>query len=129
MFSSAALGRKLGFHTSSAFTRVLVLNASDTCDAISARRPGWAWPKPSARASGLLMTVSMASLQAAGFERHVHDAIARLDVFDGGSRVGNHFLGALGEGREEGLDGAGFSLMSLGDAMITLPYSFTPKSA
>ena len=61
MFSSAALGKKLPFHTSSAFTRVLVLNASDTCEAIRDRRPGLAWPKPSARASALLTTVSMAS--------------------------------------------------------------------
>jgi len=61
MFSSAVLGKKLGFHTSSAFTRVLVLKASDTCDAISDRRPGTTLPKPSVRASGLLMTVSIAS--------------------------------------------------------------------
>jgi hypothetical protein len=30
-------------------------------------------------------------------------------------------FGALGEGREEGFTASGFSLMSLGDAMITLP--------
>ena len=61
MSRSLALGKKEPFQMSSALTRVLVLNASETSEAIRARRGPLIWPKPSSRAEGLLMTVSMAN--------------------------------------------------------------------
>ena len=55
MSSSLAVGRKEPFQMSSDLTRVLVLKASDTCEAINVMRGALIWPKPSARAEGLLM--------------------------------------------------------------------------
>ena len=107
MLSSAVLGRKLGFHTSSAFTRVLVLNASDTCEAISDRRPGTALAKPFGARVGAVDHGVDGQLQAAGFERHVHDAIARLYMLDGGSGLAMTSLAPLVKADRNALMAAG----------------------
>eukprot|EP01139_Manchomonas_bermudensis_P006175 Amastigsp_a176605_4.p6 type:complete len:130 gc:universal Amastigsp_a176605_4:455-66(-) len=129
MFSSAVVGRKEPFQTAVGFTRVLVLKASETWEAISDRRGPWTWPKPSARASGLLTTVSMAICR-----RRVSSVVLMMP-----SRALTSSIEAAGlaitsltplvKASRKALMAAGFSRIIFGEAMMTLPYSFTPLSA
>src|SRR6218665_4048776 len=43
-------------------------------------------------------------LQAADFQRHIDDAVARLHMADGGARVGQHLPGTPGESLQKSLD-------------------------
>ena len=112
--SSALGGKKLPFQTASGLTRVLVLKASDTCDAISDRRGPLTWPKPSARALGLLMTVSMASCRRRVSSATLMMPSRALTSSMAAAGLADHVLGALGERRQKGFDGGRVFLDELG---------------
>ncbi len=62
-FKAASLGKKLPFQTALRSTRIFVPKASETWLAISDKRLSLTLPKPSVRASALLITVSMANFK------------------------------------------------------------------
>jgi len=89
-------------------------------------RPALTAPKPSARASALLMTVSMASCR-----RRVSSLLSMMPsraFTDSMATAGLAMtsFAPLAKAERNFFTASGFSLMSLGEAMMTLPYSFTP---
>ena len=128
MSRSAFGGSIAPFHTASGFTRVLVLNASETCEAMSDSRPGWTWPKPSARASGLAITSAMAMRKRRLSRSRLAMPSRCLIVSTAASGLAMASLAPRAKAVRKAFTAAGFSRTSLGEAMITLPYSFTPCS-